>query len=68
MDTMTASLGGWLTQRGYVPEEERILAKEVSGFGNLEELYREATDEEIAEYQKRQQEAHEQTTDGSLIV
>jgi len=62
MKTITAPVGKWLTQIGDVPDEERIMVKQVSGFGNIADLYREATPEEVAEYQARQQEEPEQLT------
>lgn len=63
MNTITAPEEKWLTQIGDVPDEERIMVKQISGFGNIADLYRLATDAEVAEYQKRQQETPEQTTD-----
>ncbi len=62
MNTITAPEGKWLTQIGDVPDAERIMVKEVSGFGNIAELFREATNAEVAEYQARQQDGPKQTT------
>lgn len=63
MKTISAPEGKWLTQIGDVPDEERIMVKQISGYGEIADLYRMATSAEVAEYQARQQEAPEQNTD-----
>ena len=58
MNTMKANEGKWLTQRADLPIEERIFVKEITGVKATYEYYREATTDEIEEWEeyKRKQE------------
>lgn len=55
---MKANEGKYLTQVADLPIEERIFVREISGINATEEYFREATDEEVAEWEeyKRKQE------------
>lgn len=55
---MKANEGKWLTQRADLPIEERIFVKEITGVKATYEYYREATTDEIEEWEeyKRKQE------------
>lgn len=50
MNTRKASAGHWLTQANLDNESNRIFVHEVAGFGDLDNLYREATDTEKNEW------------------
>ena len=50
MKKKEARPGGWLTQATAIDENNRIFVKSVAGFGDLETLYRDATDEEKTEW------------------
>lgn len=59
MNTIQAKEGGYLTQIAYdIPIEERGFFKELTGVKATIEYFREATDEEVAEWEeyKRKQE------------
>lgn len=60
MNTIQANEGGYLTQIAYdIPIEERIFVKKLTGVKATYEYYREATTEEIQEwedYKKTQEE------------
>ena len=59
MNTIQANEGGYLTQIAYdIPIEERIFVKKLTGVKATYEYYREATTEEITEWEeyKRKQE------------
>ena len=59
MNTIQANEGGYLTQIAYdIPIEERIFVKKLTGEKATYEYYREATTEEIQEWEeyKRKQE------------
>lgn len=59
MNTIIAKEGGYLTQIAYdIPIEERIFVKKLTGVKATYEYYREATTDEIAEWEewKRKQE------------
>lgn len=58
MNTIKANEGKWLTQIADLPIEERLFVREISGVNATSEYFREATDEEIAEWEewKRKQE------------
>lgn len=58
MNTMKANEGKWLTQKAYLPIEERGFFKELTGIKATSEYFREATDAEVAEWEdyKRKQE------------
>lgn len=60
MNTIQANEGGYLTQIAYdIPIEERIFVKKLTGVKATYEYYREATTEEIQEweeYKKKQEE------------
>lgn len=64
MNTIQANEGGYLTQIAYdIPIEERIFVKKLTGVKATYEYYREATTEEIAEweeYKKKQEEEIEE--------
>ena len=52
MNTIQANEGGYLTQIAYdIPIEERIFVKKLTGVKATYEYYREATSEEIQEWQ-----------------
>lgn len=51
MNKKKAKKGGWLTQAALDNEDNRIFVREVSGFGDLDALYRDATAEEKAEWE-----------------
>ena len=51
MNTMKANEGKWLTQVVDLPIEERGFFKELIGVNATEEFFREATDEEVAEWE-----------------
>lgn len=52
MNTILAKEGGYLTQIAYdIPIEERIFVKRLSGVRATYEYYREATTEEIEEWE-----------------
>ena len=59
MNELIANEGGYLTQIAYdIPIEERIFVKKLTGVKATYEYYREATTDEIAEWEeyKRKQE------------
>lgn len=59
MNKITAKEGKYLTQVAELPIEERMFVREVSGIIATSEYFREATSEEIAEweeYKRRQEE------------
>ena len=58
MNTMKANEGKYLTQVADLPIEERIFVKEISGVNATEEYFREATEQEVTEWEewKKQQE------------
>ena len=58
MNTMKANEGKYLTQVADLPIEERIFVKEISGVNATSEYFREATEQEVAEWEewKRKQE------------
>lgn len=60
MNELIANEGGYLTQIAYdIPIEERIFVKKLTGVKTTYEYYREATTDEIAEweeYKRRQEE------------
>ena len=58
MNTMKANEGKYLTQVADLPIEERIFVREISGINATEEYFREATEQEVAEWEdyKNQQE------------
>ena len=58
MNKITAKEGKYLTQAAELPIEERMFVREVSGIIATSEYFREATTEEIAEWEeyKRKQE------------
>ena len=52
MNTMKANEGRWLTQNADLPIEERGFFKELTGVKATTEYFREATDEEVAEWEE----------------
>lgn len=50
MNTRKATPGHWLTQAVLDNESNRIFVHEVAGFGDLDNLYGDATDEEKREW------------------
>ena len=50
MKTRKATPGHWLTQANLDNESNRIFVHEIAGFGDLDNLYRDATDEEKSEW------------------
>lgn len=50
MKKREARPGAWLTQATAIDESNRIFVKSVAGFGDLETLYRDATEEEKTEW------------------
>lgn len=58
MNTMKANEGKYLTQVADLPIEERIFVREISGINATSEYFREATEQEVAEWEeyKRKQE------------
>lgn len=59
MNTIKANEGKWLTQIADLPIEERLFVREISGVNATSEYFREATTEEIEEweeYKKKQEE------------
>lgn len=52
MNTMKANEGKYLTQVADLPIEERIFVREISGINATSEYFREATDEEVAEWEE----------------
>lgn len=52
MNTMKANEGKWLTQNADLPIEERGFFKELTGVKATTEYFREATDEEVAEWEE----------------
>ena len=52
MNTMKAQEGKWLTQVADLPIEERGFFKELTGVKATSEYFREATDEEVAEWEE----------------
>ena len=51
MNTMKANEGKYLTQRADLPIEDRIFVKEISGVNATSEYFREATEQEVAEWE-----------------
>lgn len=51
MNTRTPSAGYWLTQANLAENEERQFWTSVSGYGNLETLFTEWSDEQKAEWE-----------------
>lgn len=58
MNKIKANEGKYLTQVADLPIEERIFVKEISGVNATSEYFREATEQEVAEWEewKRKQE------------
>lgn len=58
MNKIKANEGKYLTQVADSPIEERIFVKEISGVNATSEYFREATEQEVAEWEewKRKQE------------
>ena len=53
MNTIQAQEGGYLTQIAYdIPIEERVFVKALTGVKATSEYFREATDEEVAEWEE----------------
>lgn len=52
MNKITAKEGKYLTQVAELPIEERMFVREVSGIIATSEYFREATSEEIAEWEE----------------
>jgi len=52
MNTRQATTGNWLTQSHIENEDERIFVKNVSGFGDLDNIFTEWSDEQKAEWEK----------------
>ena len=52
MNTMKANEGKYLTQRADLPIEDRIFVKEISGVNATSEYFREATEQEVAEWEE----------------
>ena len=52
MNTLKANEGKWLTQVADLPIEERGFFKELTGVKATTEYFREATDEEVAEWEE----------------
>lgn len=50
MNTRKASAGHWLTQSVLEDEANRIFVHEVAGFGDLDNLYKEVSDQEKQEW------------------
>ena len=53
MNTRKASKGMWLTQATLESEESRTFATEACGFGNLDELFTEWTDDQKTEWESQ---------------
>ena len=51
MNTMQANEGKWLTQVADLPIEERGFFKELTGVKATSEYFREATEQEVAEWE-----------------
>ena len=51
MNTMKANEGKYLTQVADLPIEERIFVREISGINATSEYFREATEQEVAEWE-----------------
>lgn len=63
MNTLKAKTDGWLTQNTEMPIEDRGFFKEVTGISATYEYFRDATKEEVEEweyYKKKQAEIWEQ--------
>lgn len=52
MNTIKAKEGGYLTQIAELSIEERIFVKEITGVNATYEYYREATEEEIRDWEE----------------
>ena len=52
MNTMKAQEGKWLTQNADLPIEERGFFKELTGVKATSEYYREATEQEVTEWEE----------------
>ena len=52
MNTMKANEGKWLTQVADLPIEERGFFKELTGVKATTEYFREATEQEVAEWEE----------------
>lgn len=52
MKERIAQQGYWLTQANIDNEEERIFVKKVSGYGDLDNLYTEWTDEQKSAWEE----------------
>ena len=59
MNTMKANEGKWLTQVSDLPIEERGFFKELTGVKATSEYFREATDEEVAEWEEHKKKQEE---------
>ena len=52
MNRLIAREGKWLTQRAELPIEERGFFKEITGIKATYEYFREATEQEVAEWEE----------------
>ena len=59
MNTMKANEGKYLTQVADLPIEERGFFKELTGVKATEEYFREATEQEVAEWEEYKKEQTE---------
>lgn len=53
MNTRTASEGKWFTQSSLEEEQNRIFVKQVVGFGDLDTLFTEWTEDEKSAWEKQ---------------
>jgi len=52
MNTRQATTGNWLTQASLDNEMDRIFVKEACGYGDLDNIFAEWSDEQKAEWEK----------------
>ena len=59
MKEIIANEGFWLTQITIENEENRIFVRKVAGFGNLNEIYTQWTDEQKSAWEEQHKEEEE---------
>ena len=57
MNTIKANEGKYLTQVADLPIEERIFVREISGVNATSEYFREATEQEVSEWEEWKKQA-----------
>lgn len=68
MNTKTAQEGKWLTQATLTDESARTFAKEVAGFGDLDALFTEWSDEQKIEWESQPHPSDEITAEEALEI